>query len=579
MTQDRAKPLELDLLCSELENTFSSKIEGVGNDAIAKKRNFLSKALSAFVLHKEAGATIDEAVLASIDGGLDHGIDSVFIDSNHIIWLIQSKYIDSGFGEPELGDVSKFRDGIVDLLRGELNRFNQSLNNRSQQIQNTLHDEICKVKAILVYSGTAISDDRRHIFSDIERSFNDSSPEFISCYAYGLNTLHELNAMALSTQSIDTEIELLNFGHVSRPYKAFYGQINAQKLVDLWNEHQHNLVEKNIRRFKGETSVNQSLSKTLENSPEHFFYFNNGITFLCDSIREIGSRDPNKQQGKFKVCGLSIINGAQTVGVLGSKSIEYYNDNPINIFATFLCLEQTPDNFSVEVTQARNRQNAVDLEDFASLDDSQISLKETLQLAGITYLIKQGNDDPPSCDACFSIRELVPFLACTVTGNEWQQYVISAKSNKKRLFRQIGLISHREKMQNAYTKLFPDSRTAKEIWRIVQLGRIISATVKSRANGEPFDSTVELQGKDILNEGVWLIMHIVFLKTKLQYGNELMISLAEKYELSEKIDCIYQKLVNVMQAKQWGKSAKSIFENQTDCNTVKNKLMAQLISI
>lgn len=75
-------------------------------------------------MHEEAGASIDEAVSSSIDGGQDHGIDSVFIDRNHTIWLIQSKYIDSGFGEPELGDVSKFRDGIKDLIEGKLERFN-----------------------------------------------------------------------------------------------------------------------------------------------------------------------------------------------------------------------------------------------------------------------------------------------------------------------------------------------------------------------------------------------------------------------------------------------------------------------
>ncbi|HEZ5614681.1 TPA: AIPR family protein [Neisseria meningitidis] len=578
MAQERVKPLELELLCEKLNHDFSGKITGQGQNDESKRRNFLSKAIAAFVLHEETTASLDDAVSASVDGGLDHGIDAILIDSNHVIWLVQSKYIDTGAGEPELGDVSKFRDGIIDLLEGRFDRFNDAIKSKKTDIENVMNSGICKVKAILAYSGTAISDNKRDIFSDIERTFNDSSPDFIRCYAYGLSTLHELHKSCLEENSIDEEIELVNFGHIQQPYKAYYGQIKAEKLFSLWNTHKHKLVEKNIRRFKGETSVNQSLKKTLYDNPEHFFYFNNGITFLCNSIVEIGSRNSNRQTGKFKVQGLSIINGAQTVGVIGSKSFEFYQQHPIHVFATFLCLNGTPDDFSIEVTQARNRQNAVSLEDFASLDDNQIRLRDTLSIAGVTYLIKQGYDDSPDSDTCFNIRELVPLLACTVTSSDWQEYVIAAKSDKTRLFQQVALTSHRKKMKDAYQKLFSDSRTATEIWRIVQLGRIIKQIVKDRASGESIDHNVNLQAKDILNQGIWLIIHIVFLRTKLQNGNKLFITEDEKQRLSSEIDTISHKLVNVIQSEQWEKTAQAIFENQTDCNTIKNRLMAALAS-
>ena len=201
-----------------------------------------------------------------------------------------------------------------------------------------------------------------------------------------------------------------------------------------------------------------------------------------------------------------------------------------------------------------------------------------MSIAGVTYLIKQGYDDPPDSDTCFNIRELVPLLACTVTSSDWQEYVIAAKSDKTRLFQQVALTSHHEKMKDAYQKLFSDSRTATEIWRIVQLGRIIKQIVKDRASGESIDHSVNLQAKDILNQGIWLIIHIVFLRTKLQNGNKLFITEDEKQRLSSEIDTISHKLVNVIQSEQWEKSAQVIFENQTDCNTIKNRLMAALAS-
>lgn len=99
--------------------------------------------------------------------------------------------------------------------------------------------------------------------------------------------------------------------------------------------------------------------------------------------------------------------------------------------ATFVCLENAPDGFGDRVTQSRNRQNAVELEDFAALDERQAMWQQTLQMAGITYLVKQGDDDPPLSPTCFSARELAPFLACTVTTNDWQDYVTAAKADKR----------------------------------------------------------------------------------------------------------------------------------------------------
>ena len=86
------RPLELDLLCHKLDADYAALITGTGTSPESRRSNFLSKAIAAFVLHEAAGATIEEAVAASIDGGLDHGIDSVFVANDQTIWLVQSKY-------------------------------------------------------------------------------------------------------------------------------------------------------------------------------------------------------------------------------------------------------------------------------------------------------------------------------------------------------------------------------------------------------------------------------------------------------------------------------------------------------
>ncbi|KUZ35304.1 MULTISPECIES: AIPR family protein [Burkholderia cepacia complex] len=574
-----ARPLELDLLCQKLDADYAARITGTGNTPAAQRSNFLSKAIAAFVLHEAAGATLDEAVAASIDGGNDHGIDSVFVTTDQTIWLVQSKYKDAGSGEPELGEVSKFRDGITDLLQGRWDRFNDALRNRQAAVTNALNSGICKVKVVLAYSGTAMSDDRRDIFADLERAFNGTNPGFVRCHAYGLVTLHDLHLDGVSAQPIEAEIELKDFGHTQEPYRAFYGRVDAKRLAEMWAAHKDHLVDRNIRRFKGTTTVNAGLSETLRQEAQHFFYFNNGVTFLCDSIQEQHPRDPNRQLGRFRVRGLSIINGAQTVGAIAREPLTHYDAHPAVVMVTFVSLENAPDGFGDRVTQSRNRQNAVDLEDFAALDERQATWQHTLRMAGITYLVKQGEDDPPASSTCFSARELAPLLACTVTTNDWQDFVVAAKADRKKLFGREGLVAATDPLCQSYERLFTDSLTARQMWRIVQIGRVVIEQIRARASAESDPAGLPagtLPAREILSHGVWLILHVIFIQRPLHNGPTLSLTQDELTAISLEVDVVSQRLVSVVQSNQWNKLARSVFENKTDCRTVKARLMAAL---
>ncbi len=573
------RPIELDLLCQKLDADYSTRITGTGNDPAARRSNFFSKAIAAFVLHESAGATLEDAVATSIDGGLDHGIDSVFVALDQTIWLVQSKYKDSGTGEPDLGDVSKFRDGVTDLLQGRWARFNNALQNKQTIITNALNSGVCRIKVVLAYSGTAVSDDRRDIFSDLERAFNATNPGFLRCHAYGLTTLHELHLDGLSAQPIEADVELRDFGHTQEPYRSFYGRIDAKRLAELWITHNEHLVDRNIRRFKGTTTVNTGISDTLKQESKHFFYFNNGVTFLCDSIQEQHPRDPNRQNGRFRVRGLSIINGAQTVGAIAREPLAHYYVHPTEVMATLVCLENAPDDFGDRVTQSRNRQNAVELEDFAALDERQAVWQQTLNMAGISYLVKQGEDDSPLSQTCFSARELAPYLACTKTTNDWQDYVVAAKVDKKKLFAREGFVSATDPLRQSYKLLFTDSLTARQMWRIVQIGRMVKESVRARSNAEldPMGlPTGTLPAREILTHGVWLILHVIFIRLQLQNGPTLALTQDEMTAISREVDHVSERLVSAVQGIQWNKQARAVFENKTDCRTVKGRLMAAL---
>ncbi|MDR2710941.1 MAG: AIPR family protein, partial [Burkholderiales bacterium] len=340
------------------------------------------------------------------------------------------------------------------------------------------------------------------------------------------------------------------------------------------------LVDRNIRRFKGATTVNAGLSATLQTEAEHFFYFNNGVTFLCHSIAEQHARDAHRQKGKFRVRGMTIINGAQTVGAIAQEPVAHYDEHPAEVLATFVCLENAPDDFGDRVTQSRNRQNAVDMEDFAALDERQDSWQNTLQMAGITYLVKQGDGDPPLSSTCFSARELAPYLACGVSTVEWPHYIVAAKTDKKKLFGRDGFVSAKDPLRQAYETLFTDSLTSRRMWRIAQIGRFVIETVKARSNAES-DPTGQPDGtlpaKDILANAGWFILHVLLIRQRSMLdGAALNLTDDERQTLSRDVDLLAQQLVAVVQSMQWGKQARAVFESKTDCQTVKGQLMSAL---
>jgi hypothetical protein len=228
----QTSPLELELLESELRTEFRGLIEGVGNTAAEQDRSFLSKAVAAFTLINEAGATPQDAASAIVDGGGDHGIDAIYVDATWTIWLVQSKFIASGRGEPDLGDVSKFRDGVVDLLAGRYDRFNQAVQAKAPGIAAALSEPHRQVRVVLAHTGGAISDQRREVFADLQRRYNETDPDFLHCTARGLTSLHDFVMERLAPPKIEKpSIFYILVTLISR-FRAFMGGCRRRRSLD-----------------------------------------------------------------------------------------------------------------------------------------------------------------------------------------------------------------------------------------------------------------------------------------------------------------------------------------------------------
>lgn len=101
----------------------------------------------------------------------------------------------------------------------------------------------------------------------------------------------------------------MEWGKYQSASKAYYGQISASQLVELWRMHGDSLFSLNIRRVLNFTEVHNNIIKTLDTEPTEFWFYNNGITITCESIQKTTMYGNRRDSGEFDVKGLSIVNG------------------------------------------------------------------------------------------------------------------------------------------------------------------------------------------------------------------------------------------------------------------------------
>lgn len=352
--------------------------------AAAQQTKQLSRAFSAFVLHKLLDITPQAAAASVVDDFNDKGIDAIHYDAlSETLYLLQTKLKESEQFKQE--DALPFCEGVRLLLKQEFAVFNDNVRNRKADIEGAL-DACSHIKLVVPYTGDGVSktaSDALQSLLDDEDLDEERLHKQVTYY-----TATEIARDLLAEQSyqaVHTDIALQKYEKIESPRSTYYGVARLSDLVILHQTHGRALYERNIRYFLGSSNseVNKSIKTTLHDAPGDFFYLNNGVTAVCDLIEPKATKNGVK---KFKVRGLSIINGAQTV----ASAAEFVRQHPsksIDDARVMLTLIKAPADgpFGKRVTKARNHQNPVQTANFASLDENQERLRQEIAHLGYDY--------------------------------------------------------------------------------------------------------------------------------------------------------------------------------------------------
>lgn len=344
----------------------------------------LSRAFSAFALQKVLDLTPQIAAAAVVDDFQDKGIDAIYYDAkSETLYLLQTKLKESEQFKQE--DALPFCEGVRLLLKQDFAAFNANVQNRQVEIEGVL-DACSHIQLLVPYTGDGVSRTASDALQALLDDDDLDEERLVTSVQY--YTAAEITRDLLAEQAykpVHADISLHKHEKIETPRTTYYGVVRLADLVALHQNHGKALYERNIRYFLGssKSEVNKAIKATLHDKPEDFFYLNNGVTAVCDLIDPKASKSGVK---KFKVRGLSIINGAQTV----ASAAEFVCQHPgksIDGARVMLTLIKAPAEglFGKQVTKARNHQNPVQTANFASLDENQERLRQEIAHLGFDY--------------------------------------------------------------------------------------------------------------------------------------------------------------------------------------------------
>jgi hypothetical protein len=471
---------------------FSSLVDlsDIAATASAEDResNFLTRSLTAFCV--AALAKVDDTLAANsvVDEYQDDGIDGFFFDRiEHRAYLIQSKWAKNGSGSIDLGSVLKFIQGVNHFIEGKVAALGPKMRAKAQDIQDVLADSQATFVLVIAYTGKAdIAAEPKAPIDQLLQELNDDG-DFVSLQVMKQKELHDVVEQRALGDSVDLTVLLHEYGMVHTPYKAYYGQVDISDITS-WGRFGDHLYHKNIRSFKGNTDVNDSIIATAKDSPDNFLYYNNGITLLCSELVKQPLGGKSRASGVFECKGASVVNGAQTVGSIISALSVPPTTSTARVMVRLISLEGCPPDFGFEVTRATNTQNRIDKRDFAALDQEQLRLRSEMLLSlGKEYVYRTGDRAPLPDKGC-TLDEAAVALACA---NSDITYCMIAKREVSRLYEDIE--------KPPYTILFNSGLSALRMWRAVDVLRGIDVFLKdAQANKEGKERLVAVHGNRLL---------------------------------------------------------------------------------
>jgi hypothetical protein len=367
---------------------------------------FLAWFLDAYLLNNS-----DDSLAALTGGTGDKNVDALWIDyKSKNIYILQGKLRESSSKNENRNDVLNFVRQLSELFsssdierRAFFNDLNASVKDSlSKAVTLFANDPSYKLTVFFISTGSI----SRTILSEVEQELqkypNRYKAELFDCNRiasllkdYNDSVIPHVPDIVLSisgnaqSNHIDYSYITSNPDNSQRQLKSWVFTAKGAEIAKIYHDIGNRIFARNIRGYQGATKINTSIQHTMKEEPEYFWYFNNGITIVCNDATIL----KNGMKSNINIKGAQIINGLQTTRSLSDIHGEVGGD--IDVLVKVIKIpydnneEHSYDNLVNNVVRSTNWQNPISMQDLVSNTAVQIMLEKELRKRDYQYIRKR----------------------------------------------------------------------------------------------------------------------------------------------------------------------------------------------
>ena len=466
-----------------------------GKPSEYREPRLLSRALAAQAVRIVTGFSPQDAALTVIDGVSDQGIDAIAVADgpNAHVYLVQAKWSRNGKADSERSAVMELLTGLRLIDDEDFAPFNPRGRALAEIAKTVMASGVVPVTHVIVLMrAKEVSEGFRLAVFQGEKEFN----QYGNLLDHRIILASEVWASIRKDQSprpVELAADLFPWFSISDPYESYQGVVEAEQ-VAKWVGHGSNLFNLNIRNPLGRTAINNELIATLTEEPAHFWYFNNGVTILCESVEKTqqSMRTPHTRPLGLILHNASVVNGAQTVRSVAEAVASEGAAASAQVGVRIIVTGRAAD-FAKQTTQATNRQNRVEARDFISLDPIQAAILDEMRAElRLEYSVRRSELDPHPDTGC-SVVEAACALACAHPDSQYAARIATT----------LDVLWERGS-QGIYDVLFRPQPSAYLLWNAVQVLR------EARRSLHELRLRYEGRGVALVDHGAYLLAHLVF---------------------------------------------------------------------
>ena len=325
------------------------------------------------------------------DGSSDGGVDALLLDpesENKDLILVQSKYYQNISQEDIRNAFTKMFRFYDNLINGRYDGIRDDVVRRFVR----LNDETTDDSKIVFVLYTSAPKNRIDTDAIIEELLRNRTEKFDLKILFDEDILREIKeaqeqrpSVAEGELRLDKTNNCLEYGDGS----AVIVNISAHSLKKLYASYSNTLFSMNLRYFIKKTDIDKAVADTIRNTPDWFWFKNNGLTIVCDDFKLDGTI--------VRLKNFSIVNGGQTTNLIyKSSAVDIENDFylPCKIIRSLGDNDDKKLEFTMGIAQATNSQKAIKKVDLKSNTPEQIRFIESMRRCGVFYRTRRGQEVP-----------------------------------------------------------------------------------------------------------------------------------------------------------------------------------------